>query len=111
MQQLRQKIPILIFSNLRLDTILPALHIAPAWFTYIISSGMVKDPKPALEGFYKMIELSSLPAEEILYIGDHVEKDVLPAKKVGVKTGIMWKQSDKADYSFNTFESILDILE
>jgi FMN phosphatase YigB (HAD superfamily) len=56
-----------------------------------------------------MIELSKIPAQEILYIGDDVGKDVKPAKQVGVKAGLMWKKSDEADYSFENFEDILDI--
>ena len=89
---------------------LPSLGIDVSFFTHIISSGMFKKPKPALDGFYKLVELSKLPAKEILYIGDSVGKDILPAKQVGIKTGLMWKQSDEADYSFGSFKDILEII-
>ncbi len=109
LQKIREFVPISIFSNIQLGNILPAFNIKPEWFTYILSSGMVKEPKPALDGFYKMFELSGIPAEEILYIGDDVGKDIRPAKQVGIQAGLMWKKSEEADYSFENFESILEI--
>ena len=36
-----------------------------------------------------------------------LEKDILPAQAVGMKTGIVWSTSPKADYSFLRFEEIL----
>ena len=111
LEKIREFVPISIFSNIQLGKILPSLNLNPEWFTHIMSSGMVKQPKPALDGFYKMIELSAVLAQEILYIGDDVGKDVKPAKKVGVKAGLMWKKSDEADYSFENFESILELVK
>jgi len=106
-QKLRKLVPISIFSNIQLGKILASLNINPDWFTYIISAGMVNEPKPALDGFYKMIELSKIPAREILYIGDDVGKDIRPAKQVGIQTGLMWNQSIEADYSFENFSEVL----
>jgi len=102
-------VPISLFSNLRLDRVLPSLHIDSKLFANILGSDMLKKPKPALDGFYKMIELSGIPSQEILYIGDNIGKDILPAKKVGIKAGLIWKKSDQADYSFEKFEDILNI--
>lgn len=109
LKKLKNFVPISLFSNIQLGKILAALNINPEWFTHIISAGMVKEPKPALDGFYKIIELSGVPAQEILYIGDDVGKDVRPAKQVGIQAGLVWKKSDEADYSFKNFESILGI--
>lgn len=111
LKQIKKIVPISVFSNIQLERILPSLKINPSWFTHVLSAGIVKEPKPALDGFYKMIELSGIPAQEILYIGDDVGKDVIPAKKVGIKSGLMWKKSDKADYSFEKFEDILKIIK
>ncbi len=110
LKQIKQKVPISLFSNIQTEKILPRLKINPEIFTHIINAKVLKHPKPALEGFYKMIELSNLPASEILYIGDDVKKDVLPAKEVGIKAGIIWKSSKWADYSFEKFEDILKII-
>ena len=109
LDKLRKVVPISIFSNIQLGNVLPGLGIHLEWFTHILSSGMVKEPKPALDGFYKMIELSKLPSDEILYIGDDVGKDILPAKKVGIKSGLLWKKSEEADYCFEKFGDILSV--
>lgn len=111
LQEVKLHVPISIFSNIQLKSVLPALGIDPSWFTHTISAGMVEHPKPALDGFYKMIDLSGIPAENILYIGDHVGKDVLPAKQVGIQAGIVWSSSDEADYSFEKFEDILRLFD
>lgn len=109
--EIRKYVPISIFSNIHVQKILNMLAIDPSWFTYTIDAGIVKEPKPSLEGFYKMIELSALPAENILYIGDHLGKDIRPAKKVGIQAGLMWQQSDEADYCFKKFQDVLDLLK
>lgn len=109
LQQIKQIVPISIFSNINVDKVLPALGIRTDWFAHILSSGMVKKPKPALDGFYKIIELSHLEPHEILYIGDHITKDIVPAKKAGLQTGLMWQQSVEADYTFASFRDVLKL--
>lgn len=111
LQKVKEIVPISVFSNIQLGKILAALNINPDWFTHVISAGMVEEPKPALDGFYKMVELSGIPAQEILYIGDDIGKDVKPAKQVGGQAGLMWKKSDEADYSFENFSEILEIFK
>jgi HAD superfamily hydrolase (TIGR01549 family) len=107
---LTEMLPVSIFSNNRLDTILPALGLELQWFTHILGPDEVQKPKPDLEGFNKMIQLSGCPANEILYVGDDVEKDLVPAKKVGITTGLLWKESNEADYSFKDFQDILNLV-
>ena len=107
LQEMSKIIPISIFSNIDADKILSTLGVDLKLFTHFISASEIDAPKPALEGFYKMIELSKLPAEEILYIGDHLEKDVIPAKKVGIKSGVVFEKIPEADYYFKDFKDIL----
>ena len=108
LEKLRNDLPISIFSNNKMDVILPALGIHLDWFTHILGPDDIAKPKPALDGFYKMIEVSSVPANEILYVGDDVHKDLLPAKQVGIVTGLLWKESEEADYCFKNFRAILE---
>lgn len=110
LKELKALVPISLFSNIELTRVLPTLGIPVEWFTHILNARMVKQPKPALDGFYKMIELSRLSANEILYIGDHVEKDILPAKSVGLLAGLMWTTSKEADYCFGSFQEVLNLL-
>lgn len=109
--QLKDKFPVSVFSNTRLDTILPDLGIELTWFTHLLGPDTVKNPKPALDGFNKMIELSRIPANQILYIGDDVEKDLSPAKQVGIQTGLLWKESNDADHCFKDFIAIAEFFE
>ena len=108
-QKLKDIVPISVFSNTRLDVILPALGLDIAWFVNILGPDVVKNPKPALDGFHKMVELSGVFPQEILYIGDDVEKDLVPAKQVGLLTGLLWKESDVPNYCFKDFQDISKI--
>jgi HAD superfamily hydrolase (TIGR01549 family) len=109
LKQLKEKVQISIFSNMDMKKLLPAIGIAPNLFTHFLSSADIKNPKPALDGFYKIIELSNLPAENILFVGDSIDKEMIPAKKVGLQTGLMWSSSEQADYSFLNFSDLLKI--
>lgn len=111
LEQLSRIIPISIFSNINLGNILPALGIDLKWFTNILSSSAVGYPKPALNGYYKVIELSAILPHEILYIGDDVGKDVIPAKTVGIKTGVVFEELKEADYFFKDFKDILEFVK
>jgi FMN phosphatase YigB (HAD superfamily) len=70
LNKLNKKYPISIFTNIDPIHILSSLGIDNNIFKYIIKAGMVKEPKPSLEGFNLMIEMSSLPPSSILYIAD-----------------------------------------
>ncbi|MEK7093495.1 MAG: HAD family hydrolase [Patescibacteria group bacterium] len=111
LKKLREILPISILSNNRLDVILPSLGIEPGWFTNILGPDTGKKPKPALDGFHMMIELSGATPAEILCIGDEVQKDLVPAKSLGIKTGLLWSISEEADYCFTDFQDILKRFE
>ncbi len=112
LKKLKDKVPISIFTNLKPDEVestLKIINVDKSWFKFIISGDDIKERKPALDGFYLMIKKSGLPPKEILYVGDRVNVDVLPAKQVGMKTCLVWDKSDEADYSFEKFEDILSL--
>ena len=58
-------------------------------FAHVITNDELRYPKPNSEGFYKIVQLSNLSAQEILYIGDRIKADLIPAKKVGMTTALM----------------------
>ncbi len=111
LEQMSKIIPISIFSNINLEKTLSPLDIKPEWFTRILNASKLGSIKPALPGFYKVIELSGISPEEILYIGDEVEKDIIPAKTVGIKTGTVFRQFKEADYFFKDFRDILEFVK
>ena len=110
LDQLRKIIPISMWSNIHAARILPALGIDPKWFTHFLSPDEVKNPKPALDGFKLVIERSNLPPENILFVGDSLEKEIRPAKSLGIITGLIWGTSPEADYCFNSFKEILGVV-
>jgi len=114
LRQLKKVVPISLFTNFNTEMILAtlaAIGIDPEWFTRILSGDDVSERKPAPDGFYKMIELSGIPASQVMYVGDRVAVDILPAKEVGMKTCLVWGQSDEADYSFESFDELLGLVE
>ncbi len=112
LEKLKEKVPISIFTNLKPDGVestLKIIKVNKKWFKFIITGDDIQERKPALDGFYEMIKKSGLSSKEILYVGDRVSVDILPAKKVGMKTCLVWDKSNEADYSFEKFEDILSI--
>jgi FMN phosphatase YigB (HAD superfamily) len=89
--------------------VLDLLEIPKELFTHILASDQFPEPKPALGAFRMLIETSGLPAHDSLYIGDRINVDILPAKKVGLQTGLIYSQSDEADYCFDSFPGILSL--
>jgi putative hydrolase of the HAD superfamily len=110
LNELRERVPISMWSNIHAEKILPELGIDTNWFTYFLSPNEVKNPKPALDGFKLILEKSNLPAEQILFVGDSMEKEMIPAKSLGIKTCLMWKTAPEADYCFNSFKQLLTLV-
>lgn len=113
-EKIKNKLPVSIFTSLNTSSAIKTLKILkidPDWMTHFIGGDKVDHLKPALDGFHKLIELSNLPPEEIIYIGDREATDIIPAKELGIKTCLAWKQSDVADYYFTNFEELLNILQ
>ena len=42
--------------------------------------------KPAVEFFARIVDTADLPAEAILYVGDRLDNDVVPAHRAGMRT-------------------------
>ncbi len=110
-QELRELVPISLWSNVHAKKMLPALGIDTEWFTNILGPDEVKKPKPALDGFHLLIERSGIPPEEILFVGDSLVKEIRPAKSLGIQAGLIWSESPEADYSFKNFGEILEVIK
>jgi len=108
--KLKAVVPISLFTNIRAEKVLNSVGIRPDWFTYIIQAGDIMEPKPALEGFKKIVELTKTLPSEILYVGDSEVKDILPAKSVGMKTCLMWANSREADYCYKDFKQLVSLM-
>jgi HAD superfamily hydrolase (TIGR01549 family) len=113
LEQISQLVPISIFTNFKpakIRQVLDLLTIDYGLFANILSGDDVSERKPSPEGFYKMVELSKLPADQILYIGDRVDVDIKPARAVGMRTCLVWQSSPDADYSAANFLELRQVL-
>ncbi len=113
LDKLKGILPISIFTNnskVGTAKILKEIDVNEEWFTHIITGDEVSERKPNLHGFKLAVERSGIPAEQNLYIGDRVGADIKPAKEVGMQAGLVYSQSDEADFSFDKFEQILSLI-
>lgn len=114
MKLIHELLPISVFSNFKQAQILDFLKhldIPTTYFTHILDGDAVTIRKPDLEGFHKMVELSGVPPDQILYIGDRVEADIKPAKRVGMTTCLVYGQSDEADFNVQEFVKLINIVK
>ena len=74
------------------------------YFSPIIISGEIGFAKPSVEIFLECIRILELPPQNIIYVGDMVEMDVIGANRAGMKG--VWlnreKQENKFDFDFIT---------
>lgn len=111
---IKQIVPISLFSNFRLDQLestLKHLGIPMKDFTHVLSGDDIVERKPALHGFRRMIELSNLPPNQVMYVGDRVDVDIKPAKQVGMATCLVYSQSEEADYNIQSIPKLVDIIK
>lgn len=66
--------------------------------------------KPSLKPFKMVLNYTKLLPKDHLMIGDRVEIDLLPAKKLGMKTCFVWGKSDIADVSIPEIYDIVRVL-
>lgn len=76
----------------------------------IISSEMTHYYKPAKEAFEKALEIIGLDAQEVIYIGDSLGKDILAAQEVGIQPYFIGKEHVD-DENIKVLETLLDIFQ
>lgn len=86
--------------------ILSLLGLNPHDFTLLTGDDVIKG-KPDPEGFEKIVQLCDVAANQIIFVGDSEQKDIIPAKSVGMKTVLVHGNSLLADASFMNFEELL----
>lgn len=115
-QRLRQRgVKISLFTNAlgkEVLRVLPHLGLASEDFDHLLTGEAVKK-KPSLDGYYQVIKLSAVEPSQTLYVGDRIEAEILPAKKAGLKTALVWtKEKDTpADYELESIKGVLNCLK
>src|SRR3989338_4710216 len=102
-----------IFTNRKkafVKKILSHLGINPKLFQHILTNEDVERPKPYPDGFRKMVKLTRpIPPQNILYVGDRVEADIIPAKKEKLLTALVWSAQRKTKANL-TFRHVADVI-
>lgn len=87
-------------------------------FDFVITIGDVKRAKPSALPFKKALETLGMNSSEVLVVGDNPKRDILGAKKLGIKTVLARYGTEKgfadgrikADYEINDIADLLKIL-
>jgi putative hydrolase of the HAD superfamily len=79
------------------------------FFDEVFISGVMGVEKPDTVMFEKALKEAGCKAEEAVMVGDK-DSDILPAKKLGMKT-ICLEKDVNADYHINSFKDILGVVD
>ncbi|MEV7466090.1 HAD family hydrolase [Streptomyces kronopolitis] len=85
----------------------------------VATSGEWGVAKPAPEFFARTVELAGVPAGEVLYVGDHPQNDVGPARAAGMLAahlrrgplGYLWADSEEARAADLRVASLTDLVD
>ncbi len=100
-------------SDGRLDRRMQQIGIRDR-FSFLIDSGDVGVSKPDARIFEAALELAQLPPDEVIYIGDYYEVDVVGARGVGMHAALFdpYGAYDDADCAMmKRFADVLDIVD
>lgn len=91
------------------------------YFNIVITLGDSKFKKPNKAPFIKALKQLKLKPEEVLFVGDNLERDIAGANKVGMKTafahyGYFLKEKpankdEKPDYVIYKFKELLNVIK
>ncbi|MGC8812065.1 MAG: TIGR02253 family HAD-type hydrolase [Candidatus Aenigmatarchaeota archaeon] len=86
------------------------------YFDFVIGKEDTGKEKASVEPLKLATEKLSLKPGEILLVGDSIERDIEPAKKLGMKTvlakyGQERKEKGKADFEIERIEDLLKLIE
>lgn len=102
----------LITNSMREDDklTLEKLGLPETIFERIITVEDTQEPKPSLSPFKLLLKITGLPPKAHLYVGDREKVDIEPAKRLGMKTILVWEESKIADLSIPTVYDIVGVL-
>ena len=92
-----------------------------AFDTAILISADLRSEKPSRDFFEKVSVAAGSRPDEVLYVGDRVDNDVIPARSVGMQTALIrrgpwgylhaeWPQAAEADAIIDSLTEIPDLL-
>lgn len=89
------------------------------FFDLLVAADMTGTKKPDPAHFLFALQALGTEPEESLVVGDSIKRDILPARKLGLKTAYAsygdWRPEEKTnlcfDFKLNAFSELLDIYE
>src|SRR5690242_19624573 len=88
------------------------------YFQYLFTSRELGFSKPSLDFFNKIVQTLGITPQECIMVGNDYNKDIIPAKNIGMQT-ILYSQGSKdanldyadyADYVMSSMENLHDII-
>ncbi|MFG2226958.1 HAD family hydrolase [Streptomyces sp. NPDC048644] len=87
----------------------------------VATSGEWRVAKPDPKFFARAVELAGVPAGEVLYVGDHPQNDIAPAREAGLRTahlrrgplGHLWAdtaEAQAADWRLDGLAELVDVV-
>ncbi len=89
---------------------LERLEINQKVFGFMLMGGEYGS-KTTGEVYQRWIELRSVPVPSMLYVGDNTKQDIDSPKALGIKTCIVGKEYDKADYHISNILELEGLLD
>lgn len=92
---------------------LDVLGVSPETFEEIVTAEVVHVNKPQPNGFQHILDQTKLSPQEHVMVGDREPVDLLPAKALGVKTCLVWKDKPGvvADVTVQTVYDVPGVIE
>lgn len=88
---------------------LRAMGLSPDIFEEMVTSETVGVTKPNDAGFRYIMSKTNLPPEEHMMIGDREMVDLAPAKKLGMKTCLVWAQPGQNQHADIVLPTVYDV--
>ena len=103
----------LLVNGIRRKTVETLTHLGlkENQFQEIVTAEIVGETKPNPAGFTYIMQKTGSAPEEHLMIGDREEVDIVPAKKLGMKTCLVWSdtKSQIADVTLSTVYEVASL--
>ena len=85
------------------------------YFQYLFTSRELGFSKPSLDFFNKIVQTLDFTPQECIMVGNDYNKDIIPAKKIGMQTILFSQVSNKenfnyADYVINSMGNLHEII-
>ena len=93
-----------------IDETLKILGLKKSLFEVIITKEDVSAYKPSPGPFLRVLKILGAKPEECVSIGDVENSDIIPAKKLGMKTIFVWGKSNHANTSVPAIYKIEELL-